>query len=164
MPLCEHQRASSRNSIEEGCRNEKKEILKTIPRETLKNFKETYGEKDLTLKKNGDLSWRSSRNKELLKEYLENIEPMKDLKHMEKESLGSETQDPLKTLCTDDSTTKGSGTFSAKLAPSSDFGEKGPEISTKKRKESPAENIDFQKNIKLNYKEEVMKDQCRSQD
>ena len=44
----------------------KKEILKTIPRETLEHFKETYGEKDLTLKKNGDLSWRSSRNKELL--------------------------------------------------------------------------------------------------
>ena len=70
---------------------------------------------------------------------------MKDLKHMEKESLGSEIQDPLKTLCTDDSTTKGSGTFSANLAPSSDFGEKGPEISTKKRKESPAETIDFRK-------------------
>ena len=58
----------------------KKEILKTIPRETLEHFKETYGEKDLTLKKNGDLSWRSSRNKELLKEYLENIGPMERLK------------------------------------------------------------------------------------
>ena len=77
----------------------KKEILKTIPRETLEHFKETYGEKDLTLKKNGDLSWRSSRNKELLKEYLENIGPMEHLKHMDpapKESLDPETQDLLK--------------------------------------------------------------------
>ena len=83
---------------------------------------------------------------------------MKDLKHTEKESLASETQDPLKTLCTGDSTTKGSGTFSANLVPNSDSGEKGLEISTKKRKESPAETIDFQKNIKLNFKEEAMKD------
>ena len=138
-----------------------KEILKTIPRETLEHFKETYGEKDLTLKKNGDLSWRSSRNKELLKEYLENIGPTEHLKHMDpapKESLDPETQDPLKTLCTDASTTKGSGTSSANLVPNSDFEEKGLETSTKKRKESPAETIDFQKNIKLNFKEEAMKD------
>ena len=87
--------------------------FQNIPRETIKHFKEAYGRKNLTLKKNDDLSWRSIRSNEFLTEYFKNIESMKDLKYLDKdqEASSSETHELLKTLCTSESTIKGSGTF-----------------------------------------------------